>query len=223
MKRTIFIIVIVIIVLYFQYPYINLENNNYEILQHNNPDKGIFENMLSEKKICIFTNIPNDFTFNNIKQEFFTKEFLNSITCNKNKEFENIVYSNFDYYQIPLQISKKYNLIYLDKNTPLIYQSNYRFLLLNLKDTIKISLFYPSQKSNLYFDKNNKSTIDFFNSDYDKYPNLNKVKYIEVLLHKDQMISIPYKWIYLLTKYEEKDSLLVSYCNESIFSKILKR
>ena len=32
MKRTIFIIVIVIIVLYFQYPYINLENNNYEIL-----------------------------------------------------------------------------------------------------------------------------------------------------------------------------------------------
>ena len=69
--------------------------------------------------------------------------------------------------------------------------------------TIKISLFYPSQKSNLYFDKNNKSTIDFFNSDYDKFPNLNKVKYIEVLLHKDQMISIPYKWIYLLSKYED--------------------
>lgn len=223
MKRTIFIIVIVIIVLYFQYPYINLENNNYEILQHNNPDKGIFENMLSEKKICIFTNIPNDFTFNKIQQEFFTKEFLNSITSNKNKEFDNIVYSNFDYYKIPLQISKKYNLTYLDKDTPLIYQSNYRFLLLNLKDTIKISLFYPSQKSNLYFDKNNKSNIDFFNSDYDKFPNLNKVKYIEVLLHKDQMISIPYKWIYLLTKYDEKDSLLASYCNESIFSKILKR
>ena len=223
MKRTLFISIILIIILYFQYPYIDLENNSYVILQHNNPDKGIFENMLSEKKICIFTNIPNDLTFNKIQPLFFTKEYVKYITETKNKEFKNIVFSNFDYYQIPMSVSKRFNLNYLEKNTSLIYQSNYRFLLINLKDTIKISLFYPNQKKNLYFNKNNKSNIDFFNSDYDKYPNLNKVKYIDILLHKDQMFSIPYKWIYLLTKYEEKDSLILSYSNESIFSKILKR
>ena len=221
MKRPIFLIVIICVILYFQYPYINIVNNTYEILQFNNPNKSIFENMLNEKKISIFTNIPIKLEYKNIMPDFFTKEFAESLSINK--EYKNIVYNNLDYYKLPLCINKSFNILYFDKNSRLNYQSNYRYLLLNLKNTIKISLFYPNQKENLYFDNKNKTTIDFYNSDYNKYPKLNNVKYIEVLLHKNQMISIPYKWIYIINKYEDMSSLLITYTNESIFSKLLKR
>lgn len=221
MKRTIFLVVIICVILYFQYPYINSENNTFEILQYNNPNKSIFENMISEKKISIFTNMPIDLEYNKIDPTFFTKDFVESLKNNNN--FRNIVYNNLDYYKIPLCINKNYDISFLSKSTGLKYQNNYRHLITNLKDTIKISLFYPNQKNNLYFNKKNISIIDFQNADYDKYPKLNDVKYIDVLLHKNQMISIPYKWIYIIDKYENKDSIILSYSNESIFSKLLKK
>jgi hypothetical protein len=221
MKRTIFLVVIICVILYFQYPYINSENNTFEILQYNNPNKSIFENMISEKKISIFTNMPIDLEYNKIDPTFFTKDFLESLKNNNN--FRNIVYNNLVYYKIPLCINKKFDISFLSKSTGLKYQNNYRHLITNLKDTIKISLFYPNQKNNLYFNKKNISIIDFQNADYDKYPKLNDVKYIDVLLHKNQMISIPYKWIYIIDKYENKDSIILSYSNESIFSKLLKK
>ena len=96
-----------------------------------------------------------------------------------------------------LRHNKTYISYFDNNNSKLIYQNNYRFMIVNLKNTIKITLFNPDQKDNLYFDKNNKSSIDFYNSDYEKFPKLNDVKYIEVLLHKDQMICIPFKWIYI--------------------------
>lgn len=227
MKRTIFLIIIICVILYFQHPHINEINNTYEILQYNNPNKSYFENMLSEKKISIFTNIPNEFDFKNIKPDFFTKDFV--LSLNKNKEYFKIIKKNMMFYQIPLCINVKHNLIYLDKPTNILYQNNYRFLLLNLKNTIKITLFYPNQYENLYFNKKKVSNIDFYNADYDKYTKLNNVKYIEILLHKNQMISIPYKWMYILnidenvTLIEDKNSILISYANESIFSKLLKK
>lgn len=221
MKRTIFLIVIICIILYFQYPYINYENNNYDILQFNNPNKSIFENMLSEKKISIFTNMPIDLTYKDIQPSYFTHNFVNLL--NSNKDFSKIVYNQLDYYKIPLSISKSHKLMVLDKPSSLTFQNNYRFLLLNLKNTIKISLFYPSQKDNLYFNKNNISTIDFYNADYNKFPKLNDVKFIEVLLHPNQMISIPFKWMYILNNIDEPDTILLTYTNESIFSRILKR
>jgi len=222
MKRIIFLLVIICVILYFQYPHINETNNTFEILQFNNPNKSIFENMLNEKKIAIFTSIPIDLEFNGILPEYFTKDFTN--TLQNNKEFKKILNENLEYYKIPLCIKNKTYFSYFDnKNSKLIYQNNYRFMIINLKNTIKITLFNPDQKDNLYFDKNNKSSIDFYNSDYEKFPKLNDVKYIEVLLHKDQMICIPFKWIYILNKYEEQDTILLSYINESIFSKLLKK
>jgi hypothetical protein len=221
MKRTIFLIVIICVILYFQYPHINQVNNTFEILQFNNPDKSIFENMMNEKKVAIFTNIPVELEFNGILPEYFTKEF--STKLQNNNEFNSILNKNLEYYKIPICVTKKSNISFFDSTSNLIYQNNYRFLLINLHNTIKISLFNPNQKNNLYFDSSNKSSINFYNDNYEKYPKLNDVKYIEVLLHKNQMISIPYKWIYIINKHEEQDSLLLSYINESVFSKILKK
>jgi hypothetical protein len=221
MKRTIFLIVIICVILYFQYPHINELNDTFEILQFNNPNKSIFENMLNEKKLAIFTSIPIEIEFNGILPEYFTKEF--SKTLKNNKKFNNILNQNLEYYKIPLCVKKSTNISYFENSSNLIYQNNYRFLLININNTIKISLFNPNQKDNLYFNSSNKSNIDFHNADYEKYPKLNDVKFIEILLHKNQMISIPYKWIYILNKYENQESLLLTYVNESIFSKLLKK
>ena len=79
MKRTIFIIVIIIIILYFQYPYVNYVNNSYEIIQYDNPNKSVFENMSSEKKIAIFTNIPVELEYESIDYCSFNEEFLKNI------------------------------------------------------------------------------------------------------------------------------------------------
>ena len=199
MKRTIFIIVIIIIVLYFQYPYVNYVNNSYEIIQYDNPNKSVFESMSSEKKIAIFTNIPPELEYESIDYSSFTQEFLNTLKQTKIKTLKSNIIENFDYYKIPLCVKTNVNINYLTSNTktPLIYQNSFRFLITEIKNTCKLYLFSPEQAENLYF-YNKKTQVDFWNQDLEKYPKLNDANFIVVLLHKDTMINIPYKWIYCI-------------------------
>tara|TARA_B100001057_G_scaffold457956_1_gene506697 strand:+ start:913 stop:1590 length:678 start_codon:yes stop_codon:yes gene_type:complete len=223
MKRLIFFLIIISIVLYFQYPFINEINNNYDIIQYENPDKSIFENMLSEKKISVFTNIPHKLMYKEIEFENFTYDFLYTLKTKQKNELNNLIFKNLDYYKIPLCIKSNCNIEYL-KNTSrinLTSQNNYRFLLLELKGTCKVTLFSPKERENLYFIKN-RTNVDYWNKDLNTYPRLNDVHYIEILLHKDQMLHIPYGWVYCVECVED-DCLHISYTNESIFSFILKK
>ena len=130
MKRTIFIIVIIIIILYFQYPYVNYVNNSYEIIQYDNPNKSVFENMSSEKKIAIFTNIPVELEYESIDYCSFNEEFLNTLKQTKMNTIKSKILDNFDYYKIPLAVKTNVNINYINSTTktPLIYQNSYRFL-----------------------------------------------------------------------------------------------
>ena len=65
MKRIIFILIILVIIFYFQHPFINKLNNSYEILQFDNPNKSIFEEIIIEQKISVFTNIQTKFIYIN--------------------------------------------------------------------------------------------------------------------------------------------------------------
>ena len=65
MKRIIFLLIILTIIVYFQYNFIHDNNNSYEILQYENPNKDIFENIIHEKLISVFTNIVFDISNNN--------------------------------------------------------------------------------------------------------------------------------------------------------------
>jgi len=223
MKRTIFLIVIIAIIMYFQYPYINTINNEYDIIQYDNPNKSIFENMSSEKKIAIFTNIPIDLSYENINYVSFTEEFLDSLKQNKNSKLKLPIYQAFEYYKIPLCVKSRININYIKQNTKtdLVLQNNYRFLLTEIKNTCKLYLFSPQEYDNLYFHKDN-TNVNFWKQDLTKYPKLNNAKYIEILLHKNMMINIPYKWIYCVEALDQ-DSLNITYTNESIFSALLKR
>ena len=106
MKRLLFILIVIIIILYFQYSYINDHKNSYEILQYKNPNKNIFENMMHDKLISIFTDIPfiySDILNNNTN--IITKYF-NGIK--KDKELVNsLINENLSYYDMPLTINSK--------------------------------------------------------------------------------------------------------------------
>jgi hypothetical protein len=223
MKRTVFLIIILSIIFYFQYPYINLLNNNYDIIQYDNPNKSIFESMSSERNIAIFTNIPTDLTYENISYESFSNTFLETLKQTKHNTLKSTMLTHYNYYTIPLCIKKNIDIAYLNNNTKinLTLQTNYRFLLTEIKNTCKLYLFSPKEYDNLYFNK--KTThVDFWKQDLEKYPKLNDATYIEIMLHKNQMINIPYKWIYCIETIDQ-DCLQICYSNESIFSYILKR
>lgn len=209
-KKLIFIFVVLIIFVYFQYNYINKTNDSFNIVQYENPNKNIFENMVHEKSISIFTKIQFDFN-NNINLD--TYHLLN----NNNKQMiNNIIKQNINYYNIPLSIKHNFTIEneLIDYKTPLTIQNHYRGLIIQLKGERKIYIFKQSDKKNLYFNKNN-SSIDFWNQDIIKYPLLNKAQYIEIILRENQMIYIPYKFIYAsitlnnnLTAYSNSESLL---------------
>jgi hypothetical protein len=207
-KKLIFIFIVLIIFVYFQYNYINKTNDSFNIVQYENPNKNIFENMVHEKSISIFTKIQFDFN-NNINLD--TYHLLN------NKQLiNNIIKQNINYYNIPLCIKHNFTIEneLIDYKTPLTIQNHYRGLIIQLKGERKIYIFKQSDKKNLYFNKNN-SSIDFWNQDIIKYPLVNKAQYIEIILRENQMIYIPYKFIYAsitlnnnLTAYSNSESLL---------------
>ena len=215
-KKLIFIFVVLIIFVYFQYNYINKTNDSFNIVQYENPNKNIFENMVHEKSISIFTKIQFDFN-NNINLD--TYHLLNN---NNNKQMiNNIIKQNINYYNIPLSIKHNFTIEneLIDYKTPLTIQNHYRGLIIQLKGERKIYIFKKSDKKNLYFNKNN-SSIDFWNQDIIKYPLLNKAQYIEIILRENQMIYIPYKFIYALITLNNN---LTAYSNsESLLSYFLK-
>ena len=195
MKKLLFILIIIIILCYFQYNYINKLNEEFTILQYDNPNKDIFENIMNQKSIAIFTNIP--INIKNIK-------------------------NSLNYYNIPLCV--KHNIVIKneaqDKLNNLVIQNNYRSLFLQVKGTKKFFIFKPCDKQNLYFDKKNKTQVDFFNQNLNIYPNIDKSKYIEIIIRENQMIHIPYKFIYCSQALDD-NSYIVSN-SESIFSYFLK-
>ena len=224
MRRVILLILVFAIICYFQYNYINSTKNSFDILQYENPNKSMFENIVQEKSIAIITDIPTDeLVYNKIPLKDLFKSTYDKMTPMQKKQILKTISNNFEYYNIPLKTKETSNLYIQNRNvcSSLKTQSSYRFLLCVLKGTIKISLFSPDNKQYLYMKKNNISDVDVWHQNIKKYPLLEKAKYIEVLLHENQMIYIPIHWIY--STITISDATYTIYTNESFFSSFLKK
>ena len=202
MKRIIFILVILIVIIYFQYQSINEINNSFEILQYDNPNKSIFENMVNDKLISVFTNIK--------------------LTKKPKQSLNEVVKNSLNYYNIPLSVESNYDIISEKKGqTSLIKrQDKYRRLIYVLKGEKRIILFNNEQKNNLYLKNNNVSLINIFNQDLEKYPLINKLKYVEIILRENTLLFIPYNFYFC--SICDSDVQTVDFYSESIFSKFLK-
>jgi len=202
MKRIIFILVILIVIIYFQYQSINEINNSFEILQYDNPNKSIFENMVNDKLISVFTNIK--------------------LTKKPKQSLSEVVKNSLNYYNIPLSVESNYDIISEKKGqTSLIKrQDKYRRLIYVLKGEKRIILFNNEQKNNLYLKNNSVSLINIFNQDLEKYPLINKLKYVEIIVRENNMVFIPYNFYFC--SICDSDVQTVDFYSESIFSKFLK-
>lgn len=223
MRRFILLILVFAIICYFQYSYINKTNNSFDILQYQNPNKAMFENVVQEKNIAIFTDIPTqELVYNKIPLKDLFKDTYDKMNPNQKKEVLQLITNNFEYYNIPLKVKHTSNLYIQNKEvcSSLKKQNNYRFLLSVLKGTLKIGLFSPNNSEYLYLN-NGTSKVDIWNQDIKKYPLLEKAKYIEVLLHENQMIYIPIHWIYSTITMSECTYTI--YTNESFFSSFLRQ
>jgi hypothetical protein len=221
MKRILFLLIIIIIIGYFQYNFINDTNNSYEILQYENPNKDIFENVVHEKLISVFTNITFDITkTNNKKYNYY--DFKMDIMKKNDIKLNPIIKQNLGFYNIPLNIKNNIKITYETHGAtvPLTIQPYFRYLIYQIEGIRRFYIFAPDNKNNLYFKKNKTTPIDYWNQNTKLYPLLNKTKYIEIILTEGQMLFIPMNWIY--TSIVEDYSYTIFYSSDSIFSYFLK-
>lgn len=212
MKKIIFLLIIVVIISYFQYNFINKNVDSYEILQYENPSKDIFENILQNKLVSIFTYIPISIDIKNYSKLQKTE---------KNKINKTLL-EEFSYYKIPITYSTqiKVNTELKHSKHQLQKQKNYRELIYQFKGSKRFYIFSPIQQKNIYFNKKkNTSLVDFWNQDTKKYPLVSKSKYIEIILRENQMIYIPNNWIY--ATFTDEESISIHHISDSIFSKFL--
>jgi len=223
LAKTLFLIILSIF-LFVQFQEVNKKSDSLDILQFYNPSKEKFEELIKQKSLTIFTGIIKDLEIIQNLSYHETKK-MNQENQTKLKQ---ILDRHFIYYQVPLRFNYEINLNLEEKDsyTPINKVTSYRYLLCPLKGKLRLVLFAPSQKQNLYVnDKINKyeSPIDFWDDDKkisngESYPNFNKSKYIEIILSEDQMIYIPNGWWY--TYINTQDNVLITCQSESLFSKL---
>jgi len=183
----------------------------------------MFENIVQEKNITIITDISTDeLIYNKIPIKDLYQKTYDGMNNTQKNQIQKIITNNFEYYNIPLKTKSNSNLYIQNKDTCGILkkQPYYRFLLCVLKGTLKIALFSPNNSQYLYLNKNT-SNVNVWNQDITKYPLLKEAKYIEVLVHENQMIYIPIHWIY--STITLNDCVYTTYTNESFFSSFLKK
>ena len=212
MTRIIFIFIIISIICYFQYESINKINNSYEILQYENPQKNIFENMLQDKLVSVFTNIK----FDNLNISL-------SLYNTKKNLIDTQIIKNLYYYNIPLTIENNHQVLFESKNKPPLIQKQdkYRRLFYVYSGTKRFFIFNADQGKYLYLNNTNISPINIWNQDLEKYPLIEKAKYIEIICRENTMLYIPYNFYY--TSICDEDSISIDVSSESIFSKYLKK
>ena len=62
--------------------------------------------------------------------------------------------------------------------------------------------------------------VNIFNQDLVKYPNINKLKYVEIILRENNMLYIPYNFYFCYVCDTECQT--IDLYSESIFTKFLK-
>ena len=212
-------IFLVLIFLFFQYRFINKNNNIIDIYQADNPNKDEFEKILNKKSPSIFTNVSENF----FSLQEKSPSSLYKMKLKEKKKLINNLKKHFSYYNSPMCIKSDFNLKIEEENSSIKLKkvNSSRLLISQLIGKRKLILFSPNQKENLYVMNNKDSIVDFFKHDLTLYPLLAKTKYVEVILYPGHMIYIPNNWYY--GYINEDESLSTISQSENIFSKFFRK
>jgi hypothetical protein len=161
---------------------LNKVNNSFEIFQKDKPSKEQIINILSNKSpTIILGELEEWFIFN--ENDTIDEKKLNNITLNENS-------SNLSYI---CPIVRSYNIKSYNRGaTTLIKEENSsRHFLILLEGELSIYLFNPNQR-----DKIEMNGYSSSHSIYQKKKEFKNVKYMEIKLHKEQILYIPFRWLY---------------------------
>lgn len=199
--------IVILIVVYIYFSNVNIINEPYDETKsqvniYDSVSKEMFEKIISNRSPTIFTNIN-------------TKNYNSSL------KLQDKIISIFKPYVIPYSITHNYDIQNENKDaySPLIKQTNYRHLFLLLNGKKKIVLFSPSQVSKLYTNTD-ISPVNFWDSNPEKFPKFETIKYLELELEANEMIYIPYNWWF--TMYNTTKTVSITCNSESISSYFLK-
>ena len=158
----------------------------------------------------------------------------------KDAKFNKLLDKYFNYYHLPLTISRSYTLKHYAKNDTqyITKQTSFRYYVTQIYGKSRFILFAPKEEKYLYPTKDktisklnywklyaweeklttgeNKSIEDKRTQYLDKFPKFNKAKYIEIILHPGNMLYIPYAWWY--TSLATDDNIRITATSRSIFS-----
>lgn len=236
-----YLLVICLLVTLFLYCQIRIHRkyqNDYQILQVSDPEKNVLEDTLNQKYPTVLTDIImkwkgiRELDIDTVKQK--GKKLI------KDAKFNKLLDKYFNYYHLPLTISRSYTLKYYAKNDTqyITKQTNFRFYVAQIYGKSRFILFAPKEEKYLYPTKDKKvsnlnywklnaweeklmkgenKTIEEKRTQYlDKFPKFNKAKYIEIILHPGNMLYIPYSWWY--TSLATDDNIRITATSRSIFS-----
>ena len=217
-----------IIIYITHYIFLNKVNNEYQIMQKYKPNQKDTEELYMSKSPSIITGEVEDWFIFDKKDKIDTKKLTKKVL----DESLNKICHRFS-------LVKKYNIITHKKDfdTKINYENNTRHFIVVLKGDISVLLFNPEQYDKIDFiaknindsnDKNNtknrkikKNNLISKSSMYDKSKkNIKDAKYMEIKLHKEQILFIPYKWLYCYKCYQT--SQLIHVNSESLFTLPIK-
>lgn len=214
------------------------QQNDYQILQVSDPEKDVLEDTINQKYPTILTDII--MKWKGIRELDVKRVKQNGTKLMKDPKFTKLLDKYFNYYHLPMTISRNYALKYYDKNDTqyITKQNNFRFYIAQIYGESRIILFAPKEEKFLYPTKDkkisklnywklhhweeilnkgeNKSISDKRTQYLDKFPKFNKAKYIEIILHPGNLLYIPYGWWY--TSLATTENIRITASSRSLFS-----
>ena len=192
--------------------FLNKTNNKYEIMQKYKPSQKDIEHLYISKYPSVITGEVEDWFIFDKKDKIDTNKLTKKVL---DESLSKICHR--------FSLVKNYNIITHQKNynTKIKYENNTRHSLVVLKGELSVLLFNPEQFSKIDIVNLNKNDLFSKSSMYNKSKkNLKDAKYMEIKLHKEQILLIPYKWLYCYYCLEKSQIIHVN--SESIFTLPIK-
>jgi hypothetical protein len=212
---------------------------DYQILQVSDPEKNILEDTINQKYPTVLTDVVVRWKgVRDLEPNIVQKEGNKLLS---NPKFVKLLNKYFNYYHMPMSISRHYSLKHYNKGDTqyITRQNEFRFYIVQIHGESRFILFSPQEEKYLYATKDRKvSKLNFWKLNHwdkqidlkennneiihkktqylKKFPKFNKAKYIEVVLHPGNMFYIPYNWWY--TSYSIDENIRISASSRNMFS-----
>lgn len=218
---------------------------DYQILQISDPEKDVLEITLGQKYPTILTDVVMTWKGIRDLDPQMVKEKSNDLIKDAKFTKLLNQYLDFYHLPLTISRNYTLNHLNKNDTKYIVWQSEFRYYTVQVYGKASFILFSPDQAKYLYPTKDHKvSKINYWKLDkwdkdiemltqsgkskevkaiekertkyLEKYPKYNKAKFIEIILHPDNILYIPYNWWF--TSIALDDNIRITATSRSLFS-----